>query len=113
MVPSSAGAVVLIPFPFSDLSASRLRPAVVLASAGKGDWVLCQITSNSYADPLAVEIAASDFHAGSLRLTSYARPGKLFTASESLIAGQAGQLTHEAFDRVLTAVIHLLQPPRT
>jgi mRNA interferase MazF len=57
VVPSAAGAVVLIPFPFSDLSASRLRPAIVLASAGRGDWILCQVTSNAYADPLAVEIA--------------------------------------------------------
>ncbi|MGB7413631.1 MAG: hypothetical protein WA902_05430 [Thermosynechococcaceae cyanobacterium] len=43
MVTPTTGAVVLIPFPFSDLSDSKLRPAVVLAAAGKGDWVLCQI----------------------------------------------------------------------
>ena len=43
--------VVLLPFPFSDLTANKLRPALVMAHAGKGDWVLCQITSNAYADP--------------------------------------------------------------
>lgn len=48
MVSPSAGAVVLVTFPFSDLSQSKLRPAVVLAKAGKSDWVLCQITSNVY-----------------------------------------------------------------
>ena len=31
--------VVLLPFPFSDLSAQKLRPALVLADAGKGDWL--------------------------------------------------------------------------
>jgi mRNA interferase MazF len=50
MVTPSAGAVVLVPFPFSDLSQSKLRPAIVLADAGKGDYVLCQITSNVYSD---------------------------------------------------------------
>lgn len=40
------GAVVLIPYPFSDLSRSKRRPAADLASADRGDWVLCQITSN-------------------------------------------------------------------
>lgn len=50
MVTPSVGAVVLVPFPFSDLSQSKLRPAVVLAGAGRGDFVLCQITSKAYAD---------------------------------------------------------------
>ena len=32
----AAGQVVVVRFPFSDLSASKLRPAVVLADAGRG-----------------------------------------------------------------------------
>ena len=49
MGPFAIRQVVLLPFPFSDLTASKLRPALVLANSGKGDWVLCQITSNPYA----------------------------------------------------------------
>ena len=48
MVTPTAGEVVLVPFPFSDLSQSRVRPALCLADAGRGDWVLCQITSSPY-----------------------------------------------------------------
>jgi len=48
--------VVLLPFPFSDLSNQKLRPALVLADAGRDDWVLCQITSKSYADDRAIEL---------------------------------------------------------
>jgi mRNA interferase MazF len=33
---------VLVTFPFSDLSGSKLRPAIVLASAGHEDWILCK-----------------------------------------------------------------------
>jgi hypothetical protein len=44
VVSPRAGGVVLIPFPFSDLSGSKLRPALVLADVSAGDWVLCQIT---------------------------------------------------------------------
>ncbi len=110
MVPSSAGAVVMVPFPFSDLSQTKLRPTVVLAAAGRGDWVLCQITSNPYADPRAVLLESRDFAAGSLRLTSHARPGKLFTANASLIASEIGTLTSPAFERVLEAVVALLKP---
>lgn len=50
MVAPTVGTVVLVPFPFSDLSHSKVRPAVCLADANRGDWVLCQITSNPYGD---------------------------------------------------------------
>ena len=73
---SSAGSVVLVPFPFSDLSESKLRPAVILAEISRDDFVCCQVTSNPYADPNAVELAEEDFTKGSLKRVSYARPGK-------------------------------------
>jgi mRNA interferase MazF len=110
VVPSAAGAVVLLPFPFSDLSQSKLRPAVVLANAGKGDWVLCQITSKPYGDPSAVTIDQVDFAVGSLRVTSFARPGKLFTANDTLFKSEVGVLTQVALGRVTAAIIKLLKP---
>ena len=65
MVAPAAGAVVLVRFPFSDLSQTKLRPAVVLADAGRGDWILCQVTSKSYGDARAVEMTDDDFEQGS------------------------------------------------
>ena len=85
MVPLAAGFVVLVRFPFSDLSQAKLRPAVVLADAGRGDWILCQVTSKPYADAASVVLEAAAFERGSLRVTSCARPGKLFTASAVLV----------------------------
>ncbi len=96
----STGSVVLVRFPFSDLSQSKLRPAVVLADAGRGDWVLRQITSNSFSDPAAVEITIDDFHSGALRVTSYARPAKLSTAHSSLISTIVGDLELDKFDEI-------------
>ena len=109
MVTPTAGAVVLVPFPFSDLSQTKLRPALVLAPAGRGDWILCQITSNSYGDANAIELRDESFQTGALRVISYARPGKLFTANDSLIVAQVGSLEAEAFKRVIEAVIDILQ----
>ena len=79
--------VILLPFPYSDLSAQKVRPALILADAGRGDWLLCQITSNPYADPAAVELNHDAFASGSLQRVSYASPNKLFTAHESLFGG--------------------------
>ena len=109
MVPSSAGAVVLVRFPFSDLSGSKLRPAVALAAAGADDWVLCQVTSNPCADLRAVQLDEDSFAIGSLQRTSFARPGKLFTANASPMAVESGHLTPTSFSQVLNAVIGLLR----
>ena len=111
MAAPARGGVVLVPFPLSDLSQTRLRPAVILAAAGRGDYVLCQVTSNPYGDPRAVELTQADFASGSLQLTSYARPGKLFTASEQLIHRQVGLLTPAALHRVVEVTIRLLRAP--
>jgi mRNA interferase MazF len=101
--------VVLLPFPFSDLSASKLRPALVLADAGRNDWLLCQITSQPFADVRAVMLVDGDFAEGGLRLTSYARPAKLFTANVSLVSSVAGQLNEAAHGRVCDALVRLLR----
>ena len=109
MVTPTAGSVVLLNFPFSDLSQAKLRPAVALADAGRGDWVLCQVTSNAYGDVRAVELKPADFTRGGLRLTSYARPAKLFTAHASLFTAEAGRLHPAARQRIVAAVVAILR----
>jgi mRNA interferase MazF len=64
--------VVIVEFPFSDLSDKKLRPAVVLAQANRQDWFLCQITSNAGIDEKAIELKETDFAVGSLRQKSFA-----------------------------------------
>ena len=112
MVSPTVGSVVLVRFPFSDLSATKLRPAAVLAAVDRDDWILCQITSNPYADTKAVEIIQSDFSSGSLSRVSYARPGKLFTASNAIMEKEVGLLTSAKTSSVIKAVIALLEPKR-
>ena len=109
MVAPSTGSVVLVTFPFSDLSATKLRPAVVLAAADRDDWILCQITSNPYSDRNAICIDQSDFSSGSLHHVSFARPGKLFTANASLFKAEAGTLTHTALVAILDGVVQIIK----
>lgn len=109
MVIPTAGDIIIVPFPFTDLSSNKIRPAVVLASVGRGDWILCQITSNAYADINAIELTTTDFVSGGLRVTSYARPGKLFTANEKLFKGKEGKLKPKKLTEVKSAVIKLLK----
>jgi mRNA interferase MazF len=101
----TVGDIVILPFPFSDLSDSKMRPAVVLAEASQGDWILCQITSNPYGDAQAIVIEQTDFESGMLRLKSYARPFKLFTANQQLFVSIAGRLKRDKLDEIRKAIV--------
>lgn len=103
------GQVVLVPFPFSDLSRSKMRPAIVLANAERDDWILCQVTSNPYSDKRAIKLTDDDFKSGSLWRASYARPGKLFTANGTLVAATVGELRKSVIKSIIDAVVILLQ----
>jgi mRNA interferase MazF len=90
-----------------------LRPAVVLADAGRGAWVLCQVTSKPYGDARALPLDDGSFSAGSLRMTSYTRPGKLFTANRDVMVAQVATLRVEALGEIVDAVVDLLRASRT
>src|ERR1017187_10450310 len=90
--PTCSGSRSSRPFSFFRLITDQTPPAVVLANAGRGDWILCQVTSKPYADGAAVILAGTDFQQGSLNITSYARPGKLFTAIAGLVETEVGVL---------------------
>ena len=105
----AAGQVVVLPFPFSDLTQSKYRPALLIANASRGDWIACQSTSNPYADTRAVQVAEQDFISSGLRRESFARPGKLFTANEALFASIAGQLRADRLADVRHAVVEIVQ----
>jgi mRNA interferase MazF len=104
-----AGDVVVAWFPFSDLSATKKRPAIVLATLPGDDVILCQITSQPTRDPYAIDLLEQDYTAGGLRQQSYARPNRLFTAEQAIIAYRAGTLTPTKLREIRAVVIKLLQ----
>ena len=105
-------AIVIARFPYSDLSSWPIRPVVVLANAGRWDWVLGQITSNADVDNLAITLTSDSFEHGSLRTVSYFRPNKLFTGNEDLIVRPVAKLKPEIFNQFLDAVENLLNQNR-
>ncbi len=56
-----AGDVAVVPFPFTDLASSKVRPAVVLVALTRDDILLCQITSKAGGHREAVAINGTDF----------------------------------------------------
>jgi len=113
MATFTVGSVVLVPFPFSDLSQSKLRPAIVLTEVAFGDLILCQVTSNPYSDSLFVKLTDDSFENGSLHRTSYARPGKLFTGNQNIILRQVGKLNSKVTNTIIELVISIFQSRKT
>ena len=98
------GDVVVIPFPFSDLSGVKKRPALVLASLKGDDVILCQITSQYVKDSYALPLDNEGFSSGSLHKPSNVRPNRLFTAEKSIIIRKIGRVKEEK----LVATVHRL-----
>ncbi len=73
------GDIVVTPFPFSDLTASKKRPALVVADLTGDDIIICLITSQNAKDNYAISLASDNLANGQLKQNSNIRPNKLFT----------------------------------
>lgn len=93
------GKIVLVPFPFDDLTATKVRPAVCLTDpvGSHRHVVLAFITSKAPDDlaetDIALEVNHPDFTATGLRVSSTLRLHRLMTASTSLIVRELGELS--------------------
>lgn len=102
------GDILVIPFPFSDLSQNKKRPAFVLANLPGNDIILCQITSRFKKDKFIIELSHDDFINGSLPVQSYIRPNRIFTADKKIILRKAGSVNKHIADLVIQKLVALL-----
>jgi len=93
------GDIVVVRFPFSDLSSSKKRPALVIADLSGDDYILAQITT-SREDEYSIEIKE-------LSKPSVVRVNKLFTADRSLIFYKLSSLRKNMMDAVKEEVIKM------
>lgn len=96
--------VVLVPFPFADLSATKKRPCLVLAAASVRSLgrflVVAMITSNLTGLSFPHDVAISDVKAAGLPKPSLVRVDKLVTIEEKIIFKQLGMLSSADRDAV-------------
>jgi len=104
------GDVVVLLFPFSDLSSSRKRPAVIVANLSGDDLILAQITSAvSRSDEYAVSLETKDFQIGKLDVSSLIRPNKLFTADISIIFSKIGTLKENKIKEIQDSLVNIFK----
>ena len=103
------GDVVVIPFPFSDLTQSKRRPALVIAELEGDDLILWQITSQTIKDKYAILISDDDFQTGSLKQPSNVRPNRIFTADSHIVLYRVGNLKIEKLTEVIEKVVEIIR----
>jgi mRNA interferase MazF len=108
------GKIVLVPFPFDDLSATKVRPAVCLTNpVGKhGHVILAFITSQIPANLLETDVVLDtnhpDFAASGLHKPSTLRLDHLMTVRKSIIVRDLGVLSSETQAQIAEKLCKLL-----
>lgn len=103
------GDVVVLPFPFTDLTASKKRPAIILSDLYGDDYIMLQITSQNVKDSYAIPLLQSDFSSGTLYQNSNIRPNKIFTLDKNLILYKTGHLTSDKLNECIKKVCSIIQ----
>ncbi|CAN5733391.1 type II toxin-antitoxin system PemK/MazF family toxin [soil metagenome] len=101
------GDVVVLPFPFSDLTANKKRPALVVANLSGDDIIVCLITSQTAKDNYAISLSNADFTSGSLKQNSNIRPNRIFTADSNIVLYRIGTLQKKKAEEVIDKLVEI------
>jgi mRNA interferase MazF len=82
--------VILVRFPFSDLTSAKVRPAIVVGAAVRGDLLVVPLTSRT-GGLVAGEFAITDWRSAGLNVPSVVKRG-IYTVHTSLVLKSVGQL---------------------
>ena len=106
------GEIVIVPFPFSDLSSIKQRPVLILSknidNEKVEDIVTCGITSNVKNSKYSVLIENEDLIEGEVPKISRVKVDKLFTISQDIVKKKVGRINKESFEKVKSEFIKLV-----
>lgn len=94
------GTIVLTPFPFTDLSTIKRRPAVIVSSSEKiGDDVIVAFISSRITEPVKetdyiLDTNHPDFKDTGLKRCSAFKMDKLVTVEKTIIVGEIGKVSN-------------------
>ena len=99
--------IILIPFPFTDLTGNKLRPAIVLIEIGQ-DLTICFITTQLKWEELTdIELLPTKYNG--IKKPSLIRLSKIATVDKSLAVGKLGELQKNKMEELYSKLKRLLQ----
>ena len=102
------GEIIVLPFPFSDLSSSKKRPALIIATPKGEDILLALITSKINLNKYSNEIT-NYFETGNLPSKSFVKINRLFSADKSIILYKKGKLKKTKIKEIEKQLIKLIK----
>jgi mRNA interferase MazF len=97
--------IVLIPFPYSDLTGSKFRPALIISNEKLNknqDRICCLITTNPYKEDIL--ITKDSFESGKLPFKSFIRPYRIFTINEFIIKKKLCTINNNFYNKIIEQV---------
>lgn len=102
--------IVLVPFPYSDLTASKQRPALILSNSlvnRSEDRICCLITSNTLNEGIAIE--NKHFESGKLPFKSWVKVNRLFSVNEKIIRKRLCKINKEFHNKLINEINKILE----
>jgi len=108
--------IVLVPFPFSNLSGQKVRPVIILSNdtynQQSGDVVVCGLTTNLSPVPYSIIVDVTDVeHPGTLRHKSKIKVDAIASLEQSILIRQIARLKVSVFRQVVAEVEDLIKSP--
>ncbi|HHT9125849.1 MAG TPA: type II toxin-antitoxin system PemK/MazF family toxin [Candidatus Brocadiia bacterium] len=104
--------ILIIPIPFTNLTANKKRPVVVLSNDHYNnkaeDIVVIAVTSNIERKEYSILISNQDLEEGVLPHQSIVRVDKIYTLNNSIVIKKLGVLRKETFKKVKDTLIKLI-----
>jgi mRNA interferase MazF len=105
--------IVLVPFPYSDLSSTKKRPVLIISNDDYNikfeDILVCIITSNQFKDDYSVDLGNDDLEIGILPELSVVKTHKLFTIHKSKIIKRFSIVSIEFYSQVEQMILKLIK----
>ncbi|MBI3334871.1 type II toxin-antitoxin system PemK/MazF family toxin [Candidatus Pacearchaeota archaeon] len=104
------GEIILVPFPYSDLTSNKLRPALIISNAyfnRTEDRICCLITSNEPKEGILIK--GENFSSGKLPFKSWVKPQRVFTLNERIIRKKLCVINKEFHKKILDELYKYLK----
>ena len=97
--------IVFIPFPYSDLTGSKKRPALIISNEKINktqDRICCLVTTNPNKEDL--EITKNHFKEGNLPFKSFVKPHRIFTINERVIIRKICTVNSDFHEKIINRI---------
>jgi mRNA interferase MazF len=103
-----AGDVVILPFPYTNQSGGKKRPAVVLRETRDNDLWVCMITSAAFGSD-TIPLDKKNLESSGLRVACAVRPDRILVVSPDLVEKKTGRLSKEMLGAIKAVLVNWLQ----